>query len=90
MMRDGLWCGSLAGAEGWWPGGGCRWCLLSAQGIDVPASANVAFTSKDRMQDVMCNFNADGSIRCTPNQGQPQTLMMSLQAGHSLHLYIPN
>ena len=35
--------------------------LLSAQGIDVPAIAKVAFTSEDRVCDVIGNFNADGS-----------------------------
>jgi transposase len=34
--------------------------LLSAQGMDVPAIANVAFTSEDRVRDVIRNFNADG------------------------------
>jgi transposase len=34
--------------------------LLSAQGMDVPAIAKVAFTSEDRVRDVIHNFNADG------------------------------
>jgi transposase len=34
--------------------------LLSAQGMDVPAIAKVAFTSEDRVRDVINNFNADG------------------------------
>jgi transposase len=34
--------------------------LLSAQGMDVPAVAKVAFTSEDRVRDVIRNFNADG------------------------------
>ncbi len=34
--------------------------LLSAQGMDVPAIAKAAFTSKDRVRDVIRNFNADG------------------------------
>ena len=34
--------------------------LLSAQGMDVPAIAKVAFTSEDRVRNVICNFNADG------------------------------
>jgi transposase len=34
--------------------------LLSAQGMDVPAIAKVAFTSSDRVRDVIRNFNADG------------------------------
>jgi transposase len=34
--------------------------LLSAQGTDVAAIARVAFTSEDRVRDVIRNFNADG------------------------------
>jgi transposase len=34
--------------------------LLSAQGMDVPAIAKVAFTSADRVRDVIRNFSADG------------------------------
>ena len=34
--------------------------LLSAQGRDMPAIAKVAFTSQDRVRDVIRNFNADG------------------------------
>jgi transposase len=34
--------------------------LLSAQGMDVAAIAKVAFTSKDRVRDVIQDFNADG------------------------------
>ena len=34
--------------------------LLSAQGMDVPAIARVAFTSGDRVRDVIRDFNADG------------------------------
>jgi transposase len=34
--------------------------LLSAQGMDVTAIARVAFTSEDRVRDVIRNFNADG------------------------------
>ena len=34
--------------------------LLSAQGMEVPAIAEVAFTSQDRVRDVIRNFNADG------------------------------
>jgi transposase len=34
--------------------------LLSAQGMDVPAIAGVAFTSEDRVRDVIRNFNTDG------------------------------
>jgi transposase len=34
--------------------------LLSAQGMDAPVIAKVAFTSEDRVRDVIRNFNADG------------------------------
>jgi hypothetical protein len=34
--------------------------LLPAQGMDVAAIAEVAFTSEDRMRDVIRNSNADG------------------------------
>jgi hypothetical protein len=34
--------------------------LLSAQGMDVPAIAKVAFTSEDRVRDVIRNFNTGG------------------------------
>ena len=34
--------------------------LLSAQGMDVPGIAKVAFTSEDRVRDVIGNFNTDG------------------------------
>src|SRR5207247_8851020 len=34
--------------------------LLSAQGMNVAAIAKVAFTSEDRVRDVIRNFNADG------------------------------
>jgi transposase len=34
--------------------------LLSAPGMDVAAIAKVAFTSEDRVRDVLRNFNADG------------------------------
>ena len=34
--------------------------LLPPQGMDAPAIAKVAFTSEDRVRDVIHNFNADG------------------------------
>jgi hypothetical protein len=34
--------------------------LLSAHGLDATAIAKVAFTSQDRVRDVIHNFNADG------------------------------
>jgi transposase len=40
--------------------------LLSAQGMDVAAIARVAFTSQDRVRDVIRNFNADGFASLYP------------------------
>jgi transposase len=40
-----------------------RMVLLSAHGMDVPGIARVAFTSEDRVRDVIRNFNADGKTR---------------------------
>ena len=34
--------------------------LLSAQGMDMAGIARVAFTSEDRVRDLIRNFNADG------------------------------
>jgi transposase len=40
--------------------------LLSAQGMDVAGIAKVAFTSEDRVRDVIHNFNADGFTSLYP------------------------
>ena len=40
--------------------------LLSAQGMDAVAIAKVAFTSEDRVRDVIRNFNADGFSSLCP------------------------
>jgi hypothetical protein len=40
--------------------------LLSAQGMGVSAIAEVAFTSEDRVRDVIRNFNADGFSSLQP------------------------
>jgi transposase len=46
--------------------------LLSAQGMDVAAIAKVAFTSQDRVRDVIRNFNADGfGSLCPRYKGRP-------------------
>jgi len=61
MTRDSGWCGSSSGGSGsvvTWRR--AQMVLLSAQGMDVPAIARVAFTSQDRVRDVIRNFNADG------------------------------
>ncbi len=61
MTKDGGWCGSSAGVAGLvmtWRR--AQMVLLSAQGMGVPATAKMAFTSEDRLRDVIRNFNADG------------------------------
>jgi len=40
--------------------------LWSAQAMDVPAIARIAFTSEDRVREVIHNFNADGFDSLTP------------------------
>ena len=52
--------------------------LLSAQGMDVPAIAKVAFTSEDRVRDVIRNFNADGLGSLYPKYkgGHPPTFTL--------------
>lgn len=49
--------------------------LLSAQGMDTTAIAQVAFTSADRVRDVIHNFNADGFDSLYPRYagGRPPT-----------------
>src|SRR5690242_19260977 len=60
MTRAIGWCGSSAGAAGRWrPGGGRRWCCCPRRAWTWPRS-KVAFTSEDRVRDVIRNFNADG------------------------------
>ncbi len=46
---------------------------LPARGMDVTAIAKVAFTSEDRVQDVIRNFNADGFSSLCPRHtgGRP-------------------
>src|SRR5215472_14814409 len=41
--------------------------LLSAQGMEAAAIAKVAFTSEDRVRDVIPTSTPTGSIRCTPS-----------------------
>jgi len=45
--------------------------LLSAQGMNAAAIAKVAFTSEDRVRDVIRNFNADGFSSLYRVQGRP-------------------
>jgi len=60
MTRDSGWCGSSAATGSVVTWRRAQMVLLSAQGMDVPAIAKVAFTSEDRARDVIRNFNADG------------------------------
>ena len=43
--------------------------LLSAQGMDVAGIAKVAFTSENRVRDVICKFKPPGSILCIRGTG---------------------
>ena len=43
--------------------------LLSAQGMDVGQIATVAFTSEDRVREVIHNFNDDGFDSLYPRYG---------------------
>ena len=56
--------------------------LLSAQGMDVAAIAKIAFTSEDRVRDVLHNFNADGFSSLYP----PQTRIAIICDNFSPHL----
>jgi transposase len=71
--------------------------LLSAQGMDVAAIAKVAFTSEDRVRDVIGNFNTDGFSSLYPKYkgGRPpkftlpqrreiKKIAKSRPAGHDL------
>jgi Winged helix-turn helix len=52
--------------------------LLSAQGMAPAAIAKVAFTSEDRVRDVIGNFNADGFGSLYPRYrgGRPPTFTL--------------
>src|SRR5215471_1859382 len=52
--------------------------LLSAQGMDVPQIAKVAFTSEDRVRAVIHNFNDDGFDSLYPKYsgGRPPTFTL--------------
>ena len=52
--------------------------LLSAQGMDAAAIAKVAFTSEDRVRDVIRNFNADGFGSLYPRYKGGRPLKFSL------------
>jgi transposase len=72
-------------------GSGVTWrraqmVLLSAQGMDEVAIAKVAFTSEDRVRDVIRNFNSDGFASLYPRYrgGHPPTAAKSCPADHGL------
>jgi transposase len=74
MRKAGGWCVSSRRGSGsvvTWRR--AQMALLSAQGMDVAAIAKVAFTSEDRVRDVIRNFNADGFGSLYPRYkgGQP-------------------
>jgi transposase len=52
--------------------------LLSAQGMDAASIAKVAFTSEDRVRDVIRNFNADGFGSLYPKYKGGRPLKFSL------------
>lgn len=62
LVRIVRWdCGSVVI---WWR---AQMVLLSAQGMTPAAIATVAFTSEDRVRDVIRSFNADGFGSLYPN-----------------------
>src|SRR5829696_894511 len=52
--------------------------LWSAQAMDVPAIARIAFTSEDRVREVIHNFNLDGLDSLAPRYagGRPPTFTL--------------
>lgn len=50
--------------------------LLSAQGMDVAQIAEVAFTSPDRVREVLHNFNDDGFDSPKYAGGRPPTFKL--------------
>jgi transposase len=61
--------------------GRAQMVLLSAQDVDVAATARVAFTSEDRVRDVICNFSADGFSSLYPRYrgGRPPKFTLGQQ-----------
>ena len=90
-MREGLRVRELANDEGNRPLRIVRRCsgsvvtwrraqmvLLSAQGMDITQIARVAFTSPDRVRDVINNFNDNGFESLYPRYagGRPPTFTL--------------
>ena len=55
--------------------------LLSAQGMDVAQIAKVAFTSSDRVREVLHNFNDDGFDSLAPKYIDTSLRVHRLTAG---------
>ena len=86
-MREGIRVREITNDEGkrllgscgarrarWCDGEGPRWCCSSAQGMDVAQIAKMAFTSPDRVREVIHNFNDDGFDSLGPEVlGRPTT-----------------
>jgi hypothetical protein len=53
--------------------------LWSAQGMDVPAIAKIAFTSEDRVREVIHNLNADGFDSLAPKLPGVTRLEMTIR-----------
>jgi transposase len=58
---------------------GAQMVLLSAQGMAVPAIAQVTFTSHDRVRDVRHSFNLDGFDSLYPRDagGRPPSFTLA-------------
>ena len=55
--------------------------LWSAQHMDVPAIAKIAFTSEDRVREVIHNFNRDGFDSLAPKYIDTSLRVHRLTAG---------
>jgi hypothetical protein len=55
--------------------------LLSAQGMDVGQIAEVAFTSPDRVREVIHNFNDDGFDSLYPPRWPPADVHLAPAPG---------
>ena len=62
--------------------------LLSAQVMDAPAIAKVAFTSENRGRDVIRNFNEDGVSSLYPEVKRRRRMAASIPSGHIVRLSV--
>jgi len=58
--------------------------LWSAQAMDVPAIARIAFTSEDRVREVIHNFNADGFDSLAPKYAGGRPPKFTLPERHEI------